>query len=89
IFYKRASNDGVNLDTMYSPFPLRGIALILALQCGLDEWQSGLRCNVDFAEDNYSSIYHTHIKELEAFEAASGVHKIVSDIQSRISKHGQ
>lgn len=30
IFYKSASDDGVNLDATYSPFPLCGIALILA-----------------------------------------------------------
>lgn len=59
------------------------------IQCGIDEWDTGVHCNVTFSEENYSSIYETHLKELKKFERESGDDKILTEICTALSRRGR
>ncbi|CDO71945.1 hypothetical protein BN946_scf184940.g92 [Trametes cinnabarina] len=90
VFYKTATDDGVVLAKIYEPFPFVGLALILtAIQCSLDEWDTGAFSKVTFSEESYSGIYHRHLQELHAFEAESGADRILTEICARISARGR
>ncbi|OJT07806.1 hypothetical protein TRAPUB_1289 [Trametes pubescens] len=90
VFFKNATDDGVLLENVYQPFPLKGLALVLtAIQCAIDEWHSGVHSSVTFSENNYSSVYTKHIRELELFELASGEDRIVHEIRGGLSAHGR
>ncbi|KAL1937296.1 hypothetical protein VTO73DRAFT_13860 [Trametes versicolor] len=72
VFYKHASDDGVLLHDIYHPFPLKGLALVLAaIQCAIDEWNSGVNRAVAFTENDYSAIYERHIHSNGHFETWS------------------
>ncbi|KAJ2967674.1 hypothetical protein NUW54_g13440 [Trametes sanguinea] len=90
IFYKSATDDGVVLSDVYEPFPFVGLALILtAVQCSLDEWDTGAFARITFSEENYVSVYRGHLEELRYFEAQSGADRILSEICGNISMRGR
>ncbi|KAH9900750.1 hypothetical protein C8Q73DRAFT_618047, partial [Cubamyces lactineus] len=94
VFYKSPDDDGVVLDKQqhahHRPFPLRGVALILAaVQCAIDEWDSGLHTNVSFSENTYKLVYIDHVQELQQYDQMSGDDHIVLDICTRLSTHGR
>ncbi|CDO75467.1 hypothetical protein BN946_scf184935.g3 [Trametes cinnabarina] len=90
VFYKSPSDDGIQLADAYDPFPFVGLALILtAIECCIDEWESGTFSKVTFSEENYGAVYQRHLQELRAFEAESGADRILTDICKQISARGR
>ncbi|CDO74594.1 hypothetical protein BN946_scf184807.g2 [Trametes cinnabarina] len=90
VFYKSATDEGIVLARVYDPFPIVGLALVLtAVECAIDEWESGVFTKVKFSEEKYSSMYKVHLQELCAFEEESGADRIVNDICTNISARGR
>ncbi|CDO75907.1 hypothetical protein BN946_scf184877.g1 [Trametes cinnabarina] len=90
IFYKTATDDAVRLATTYEPFPSVGLTLVLtAIQCVIDEWESGVFLKVTFSEENYYGVYKRHLQELCAFEDESGLDHILMEICTKISVCGR
>ncbi|KAI0674505.1 hypothetical protein C8Q78DRAFT_966790 [Trametes maxima] len=90
VFYKSPEDDGVVLDTIYTPFPKRGLALVLtAIQCAIEEWTSGTLVNVNFSESAFSPSYKLHLQNLDDFERESGDDHFLTEICTQISKNGK
>ncbi|KAL7278906.1 hypothetical protein ACG7TL_006737 [Trametes sanguinea] len=90
VFYKTATDDGVALAKVYEPFPFVGLALVLtAIQCSIDEWDTGAFVKVTFSEEGYYSVYRRHLQDLRAFEEESGADRILTEICSNISTRGR
>ncbi|EIW52177.1 uncharacterized protein TRAVEDRAFT_53602 [Trametes versicolor FP-101664 SS1] len=90
VFYKNPSDDGIVLDTVYHPFPEQALALVLtAIQCAIDEWNTGAYRNVTFSENDYGAVYEKHRRELKEFELRSGADRILTEIRTKLSKHGR
>ncbi|CDO77808.1 hypothetical protein BN946_scf184534.g3 [Trametes cinnabarina] len=90
IFYKSPTDDGIKVADVYTPFPFVGLALVLmAIECCIDEWESGVFCKVTFSEENYSAIYQRHLQEMRSFEAESGADRILTEICNQITSRGR
>ncbi|KAH9857337.1 hypothetical protein C2E23DRAFT_693633, partial [Lenzites betulinus] len=88
VFYKSSEDDGISLADVYDPFPVPGLALVLtAIQCAIDEWDTGAFASVTFSEEAYSAVYEQHLQELNAYELESGEDHVVKDISQTLSRY--
>ncbi|RDX48189.1 hypothetical protein OH76DRAFT_1384037 [Lentinus brumalis] len=90
VWYKDAKDDGILLGDTYTPFPMRGLALVLtAIQCAIEEWSFGQYSPVAFTEQTYKSAYKAHCDGLQTYEQDSKELKIVSEICASIAQEGR
>ncbi|KAJ7196363.1 hypothetical protein GGX14DRAFT_197174 [Mycena pura] len=70
MYFANRRDEGPSHPEVFSPFPLRGLALILTvIENCIDEWATGTHIDIDFKMKDYEPIYRTHIQALEAFDA--------------------
>ncbi|KAE9391613.1 hypothetical protein BT96DRAFT_831812 [Gymnopus androsaceus JB14] len=90
VFYKNARDIGPKYPLRFSPFPVRGLALILtAMECSIDGWTTGIYVDVPFSAELYKDIYLDHIAKIEEFAIQSSQHTIVPNILMSIDNNGR
>jgi len=56
-----------------SPMPLPALALVVtAVECALQEWETGIKIRISFTEEAYARIYRSHLKRLERLMITNG-----------------
>ncbi|KAG6913839.1 hypothetical protein DXG01_003990 [Tephrocybe rancida] len=90
MWYKSKTDEGV-ICAEYSDrengIPLVTIALVLtAIECCLDEWQSGERQDLAFSVTTYSPKYKSHLRNLQDFQAKTQEANIVPRIRKHLLK---
>ncbi|KAI0682073.1 hypothetical protein C8T65DRAFT_597643 [Cerioporus squamosus] len=92
VYYKGPKDDGVVHDDVYRPFPLKGLALVLtAIECAIQEWETGVYSNVNFNQQAYSTVYAKHVKDLENFEykGQQRSNDVLAKIRTKLSERGR
>ena len=59
------------------------------IRCALQEWQTGTFSNVNFDQNIYSTVYQTHITDLEKFELKGSSVNLLEKICTKLSERGR
>jgi hypothetical protein len=70
---------------------LCNIMLLMSLQmeCGIDEWGTGVKTDVPFTAVDYCPIFDSHFKCLQKFQAATKKYELLDKICTRLYNVGQ
>ncbi|KAJ6559536.1 hypothetical protein B0H19DRAFT_874276, partial [Mycena capillaripes] len=64
IFFANKHDEGIKYFAYFNTFPVSAIALILTIECCIDEWLTGVRVAIEFSEADYRSVYNNHLRDL-------------------------
>ncbi|EIW80283.1 hypothetical protein CONPUDRAFT_90562 [Coniophora puteana RWD-64-598 SS2] len=90
IFYKGKKATAVKWEEFFTTFPKPGFALVLsAIECAIDEWQSGSFHRVSFSEMDYRAVFETHLKNLDDFEGqGDNADQVLTKFMQRVHQIG-
>ncbi|KAI0298204.1 hypothetical protein BC826DRAFT_907102 [Russula brevipes] len=90
VWFAHRCDEGVLFPTYFHPFPLPAIALVLtAVECGIDEWISGSREDIDFKSSDYETTYRNHLEMLKILEDETKAYEIVGKMQIKLHQNGR
>ncbi|KAF8551357.1 hypothetical protein OG21DRAFT_1418164 [Imleria badia] len=89
MLFKNKGDDGVCWDKYYNSFPVVGFALaITAIECAINEWESGARGMIVFKEHKYSAVFRSHLASLEEFKTVTVSINLLARIQQQVYDTG-
>ncbi|KAJ7728306.1 hypothetical protein B0H14DRAFT_541095 [Mycena olivaceomarginata] len=70
MWFANRRSEGATHPEMFGPILRKPtLALVLtAIECGIDEWATGIKADVPFTSADYRSVYIDHIKAMSDFE---------------------
>ncbi|GBE88906.1 hypothetical protein SCP_1403140 [Sparassis crispa] len=69
MWFANKHDEGVRYHGYFNPMPVVTIALVLAaVECGIDEWATGIKEDVPFTAASYKEVYQAHLHCLHDFE---------------------
>ncbi|EPQ49844.1 hypothetical protein GLOTRDRAFT_51519 [Gloeophyllum trabeum ATCC 11539] len=88
MWFANKKDEGIVHSEFFSPrIPLVTIAMVLtAIQCSLEEWQTGQKTDIPFTETAYSSHFENHLRALEQFHQKTKDLKIMPQIQMKLRR---
>ncbi|KZT21733.1 hypothetical protein NEOLEDRAFT_1072839 [Neolentinus lepideus HHB14362 ss-1] len=88
MWFANKNDEGVIHGEYFTPrIPLVTIAMVVtAIQCSLEEWQTGQKTDIQFTETMYASHFENHLRALEQFERKTKDLKIMPKIQKKLLK---
>ncbi|KAJ7266483.1 hypothetical protein B0H12DRAFT_976850, partial [Mycena haematopus] len=91
MWFSNRRAEGATHPDMFGPaLPKPTLALVLtAIECGIDEWATGIKTDVPFTSAEYRSTYLEHIKALNDFEKRSAPRDILGNILTRLHNIGR
>ncbi|KAJ6510912.1 hypothetical protein C8R45DRAFT_814744, partial [Mycena sanguinolenta] len=91
VWFPNRRGEGAMHPEMFGPaLPKPALALVLtAIECGIDEWGTGIKTDVPFTSAEYRGIYLQHLKALDDFEKAAGARDILGNIRIRLHNIGR
>ncbi|KAJ7063850.1 hypothetical protein C8F01DRAFT_36426 [Mycena amicta] len=90
MWFNNRRDEGATYPELFGPvLPRPTMALILTIECCIDEWLSGVRTDVAFTTTDYASVYRNHIESMAAFEAGTAPRPILESILKRIHTIGR
>ncbi|KAF8212895.1 hypothetical protein K438DRAFT_1957477 [Mycena galopus ATCC 62051] len=89
-FGNRRAEGAMNPEMFDPALPKPTLALVLtAIECGIDEWATGIKTDVPFTSADYRTTYTDHIASLTAFEKHSAPRDILGNILTRLHNVGR
>ncbi|KAI6016493.1 hypothetical protein EDC04DRAFT_2518927, partial [Pisolithus marmoratus] len=89
VLFKNKSDDAIKQGKYYNPFPQVAFALMLTvIECAIDEWASGSCEMITFREDDYSSIFGSHLASLNEFNQAAGKLDLLKKLLKQVYSNG-
>ncbi|KAI0276822.1 hypothetical protein BC826DRAFT_928182, partial [Russula brevipes] len=89
-WFARRQDEGVIYSKLFHPIPLPTIALVLtAVECGIDEWITGSREDIDFKASDYKKAYEDHVNMLKLFKEKTQEVGILPKIQVKLYRNGR
>ncbi|KAF8193587.1 hypothetical protein K438DRAFT_1828910 [Mycena galopus ATCC 62051] len=89
-FGNRRAEGAMNPEMFGPALPKPTLALVLtAIECGIDEWATGIKTDVPFTSADYRTTYTDHIASLTAFEKRSAPRDILGNILTRLHNVGR
>ncbi|KAF8204158.1 hypothetical protein K438DRAFT_1819207 [Mycena galopus ATCC 62051] len=89
-FGNRRAEGAMHPEIFGPALPKPTLALVLtAVECGIDEWATGIKTDVPFTSADYRSIYTDHINSMTAFEKRSAPRDILGNILTRLHNVGR
>ncbi|KAI0287420.1 hypothetical protein BC826DRAFT_917178, partial [Russula brevipes] len=90
IWFANRIDEGVLYSKFFRPIPLPTIALVLtAIECGINEWRTGSREDIDFKLSDYKNTYEDHVVMLNIFKDETQNIGIVPKIQNKLYQNAQ
>ncbi|KAG5649197.1 hypothetical protein H0H81_005483 [Sphagnurus paluster] len=90
LWFSNTRDEGVAYTDMFNPLPIPAIALILTtIECCIDEWLTGTKCDVTYWADDYRDVYQKHIKSLQSFGEETRKYELLERLQKRLHNHGR
>ncbi|KAH9843001.1 uncharacterized protein C8Q71DRAFT_720386 [Rhodofomes roseus] len=91
MWFANKSDEGVCYRRFFDPLTIETIAFVLtAIQCGIDEWGTGIHADRAFAVNEYHPVYKTHKANLEAFDGmGDDAHGVLLDIRKLLHSNGR
>ncbi|KAG2098575.1 hypothetical protein BD769DRAFT_1644081 [Suillus cothurnatus] len=81
MWFTNRNDEGIVYHKYFNPFRAEAIALVLmAIECCIDEWATGLKEDVKFSAATYSSVYSSHFDSLRRFEERTAAYKLFDKI---------
>ncbi|KAF8183355.1 hypothetical protein K438DRAFT_1975214 [Mycena galopus ATCC 62051] len=93
-FSNRRAEGALHPEIFGPALPKPTLALVLTavecgIECGIDEWATGIKTDVPFTSADYRSIYTDHINSMTAFEKRSAPRDILGNILTRLHNVGR
>ncbi|KAN0081508.1 hypothetical protein V8E55_009132 [Tylopilus felleus] len=89
VLFKNKNDDGIRWGRYYKPFPIVGFALtITAIECAINEWESGVREMIVFKEHEYSTVFGKHLGSLDEFNTMTASIGLLMKLLQRVYNHG-
>ncbi|KAF7968707.1 hypothetical protein HWV62_29668 [Athelia sp. TMB] len=90
IFFNDKKDEGVLFPEFYKPFPEVALALILtAIECCIDEWNTGSQILKKFTSEEYSTIFDEHMRNLTDFDLHTKEYGLLPKLLSRLYDNGR
>ncbi|KAJ7088510.1 hypothetical protein B0H15DRAFT_1022499 [Mycena belliarum] len=91
MWFNNRRDEGAMHPEVFGPIlPKPAFALILsAIECGIDEWATGVKTDVPFTSADYRSVYLDHLKALDDFEKHTASRDILGNILTRVHNIGR
>ncbi|KAJ7787795.1 hypothetical protein B0H14DRAFT_2629001 [Mycena olivaceomarginata] len=91
MWFANCRSEGATYPEMFGPILHKPtLALVLtAIECGIDEWATGIKADVPFTSADYRSVYIDHIKAMTDFETRSAPRDILGNILTRLHNIGR
>ncbi|KAJ7347810.1 hypothetical protein DFH08DRAFT_698799 [Mycena albidolilacea] len=91
MWFANRRSEGATHPEMFGPILRKPtLALVLtAIECGIDEWATGIKADVPFTSADYRSVYIDHIKAMSDFETRSAPRDILGNILTRLHNIGR
>ncbi|KAJ7728991.1 hypothetical protein B0H14DRAFT_3718746 [Mycena olivaceomarginata] len=79
---KEGMGEGATHPEMFGPILCKPMLALVwtAIECGIDEWATGIKADVPFTSADYRSVYIDHTKAMTDFEMCSAPHDILGNI---------
>ncbi|KAG1774494.1 hypothetical protein EV702DRAFT_1280597 [Suillus placidus] len=85
MWFANCNDEGVIHGRYFEPLPVEIIALILmAIECCIDEWITGVKEDIKFSSNAYSSVYVGHLSSLQCFNERTSAYKLLGKIADNI-----
>ncbi|KAG1775839.1 hypothetical protein EV702DRAFT_1233191 [Suillus placidus] len=85
MWFANRNDEGVIQGRYFEPLPVEIIALILtAIECCIDEWITGVKEDIKFLSNAYSSVYVGHLRSLQHFDEWTSAYKLLGKIADNI-----
>ncbi|KAG8221751.1 hypothetical protein J3R82DRAFT_2044, partial [Butyriboletus roseoflavus] len=70
VLFKNKFSEGIQFPEYYQLFSILGytLALMVIVECAIDEWASGLHEHIKFTKYNCVTLYNKHVEKLENFD---------------------
>ncbi|KAJ7212606.1 hypothetical protein GGX14DRAFT_393507 [Mycena pura] len=89
-WFANRRDEGPSHPEVFNPLPLYALALVLTvMENCIDEWITGTRIDVPFTANDYRTVYESHIKSLEAFQARGEKYQLLENILRKLHKNGR
>ncbi|KAF8183352.1 hypothetical protein K438DRAFT_1767017 [Mycena galopus ATCC 62051] len=89
-FSNRRAEGALHPEIFGPALPKPTLALVeCGIECGIDEWATGIKTDVPFTSADYRSIYTDHINSMTAFEKRSAPRDILGNILTRLHNVGR
>ncbi|KAI6040961.1 hypothetical protein EDC04DRAFT_2893519 [Pisolithus marmoratus] len=86
---KNKSDDAIKWEKYYNLFPRVAFALVLmVIECAIDEWASSSHEMITFREDDYSSVFGSHLASLNEFNQAAGELDLLKKLLEQVYSNG-
>ena len=59
------------------------------MECGIDEWGTGVKIDIPFTAANYRPVFDAHLKCLHEFQEATKKHRLLDKICTKLYNVGQ
>ncbi|KAF8547284.1 hypothetical protein OG21DRAFT_1425178, partial [Imleria badia] len=89
VLFKNKSDDGVKWARYYEPFPKAGFVLALtAIECVINEWESGMCKMIMFKEHEYLAVYRKHLVSLNKFNTMTASIGLLTKLLQQVYENG-
>lgn len=62
---------------------------MVQIECGIDEWATGIKTDVPFAATEYRGVYEAHLKCLDEFDKHTKKHELLDKICMKLYNVGR
>ncbi|KAF8431622.1 hypothetical protein L210DRAFT_3415747 [Boletus edulis BED1] len=89
VLFKNKGDDGIQWTKYYNPFPVQGFALtITAIECAINEWETGVCEMIIFKEHEYSGIFRSHLASLDEFDTMTASIELLPRLLQQVYDNG-
>ncbi|KIM88272.1 hypothetical protein PILCRDRAFT_62582, partial [Piloderma croceum F 1598] len=90
MWFANKQDDGVSYPEYFKPMPDITVALVLtAMECGIDEWGTGIKTDIAFTAVDYRTVFDAHLKCLRNFQEATKKHELLDKICTKLYNVGR
>ncbi|KAH9926045.1 uncharacterized protein B0H18DRAFT_876831, partial [Fomitopsis serialis] len=91
MWFVNKNDEGVVYRDFFEPFAIEALAFVLtAIHCGIDEWGTGVRRDIQFTVKDYESIYETHLRNLDNFDnLCEDAHEVLLDLRKALHREAR
>ncbi|KAL6305982.1 hypothetical protein BKA93DRAFT_775949 [Sparassis latifolia] len=90
MWFANKQDEGIRYHEYFNPISDVTIALVLAaIECGIDEWATGIKEDIAFSAASYKEVYEAHLHCLEDFEKHTVKYGIVRKLREMLHSNAR